>query len=94
MNTVAVDSEGRSFEDFVAIPDLAAGMLAEVLSGTTTDEPSHQRRLRTKELSEKSEIIADWFWYRGGSLKKTCILIDRVDEARFDVGELHMQPMC
>ena len=67
VNTVAVDPEGRSFEDFVAIPDLAAGMLAEVLSGTTTDEPSHNRRLRTKELSEKSEIIADWFWYRGGS---------------------------
>jgi hypothetical protein len=94
MNTVAVDSEGRSFEDFVAIPDLAARMLAEVLSGTTTDEPSHKRRLRTKELSEKSDIIADWFWYRGGSLKKTCILIDRVDESRFSVGELQMQPTC
>jgi hypothetical protein len=67
MNTVAVDSEGRSFEDFVAIPDLADGMLAEVLSGTTTDEPSHKRRLWTKELSEKSEIIADWFRHRGGS---------------------------
>jgi hypothetical protein len=92
MNTVAVDSEDRSFEDFVAIPDLAAGMLSEVLSGTTTDEPSRKRRLRTKELSEKSDIIADWFWYQGGSLKKTCILIDRVDEGRFSVGELHMQP--
>jgi hypothetical protein len=94
MNTVAVGAEDRSFEHFVAIPDLAAGMLAEVLSGTTTDGPSHKHRLRTKELSEKSEIIADWFWYRGGSLKKTRILIDRVGEGRFSVGELHMQSTC
>jgi hypothetical protein len=90
MNTVAIDSDARSFEDFVAIPDLAAGMVAEAMSGARTDEPSRKRRLRTKELSDKSDIIADWFWYRLGSLKKICILIDRFDEDRYSVGELQM----
>jgi len=91
MNTVAVDTEDLAFEDFVAIPDLAAGMLAEILLGAQLERsPGSGQVLKPKELSHKSDIIADWFWYRDGSLKKTCILIDHVDEQTFSVGEIHM----
>lgn len=91
MNTVSVDSEGRSFEDFVSIPDLAAGMISEALCGISTNEAFYKQHLKPKELSEKSEIISDWFWHRRGSLKKTCIVIDRFDKDTFGVCELHKQ---
>lgn len=91
MNTVAVDTQERDFEDYLAIPDLAAGMLSEVLStadsGTFIRSPGLGGQ---KVLSDKSEIIADWFWHSSGSLKKACILIDRVSPGKFGVGKLNM----
>lgn len=42
-------------------------------------------------LSLKSQTISDWFWYRGGSLKKYCIIIDQVGKEQFGVGELEMK---
>lgn len=90
MNTVAVDNRERAFEDFAAIPDLAAGMLAEVLlSAPVAGAFGGLRMFQGKELSEKSALIADWFWHRGGPLRKTCILIDRAAGGEFGVGELH-----
>jgi hypothetical protein len=32
MNTVAIDTEDRGFEDFLAIPDPTAGMIGAVMS--------------------------------------------------------------
>ncbi|MBI4572813.1 MAG: hypothetical protein HY713_05950 [candidate division NC10 bacterium] len=90
MNTVAVDTGDRGFEDFVAIPDLAAGMLTEVMSGTAEPASGGLGVLREKDLSDKSDVIVDWFWYHAGLLKKTCILIDRADEDRFGIGELRL----
>src|ERR1017187_4012380 len=84
MNTVAVDTKDRGFEDFVAIPDLAAGMIGEVMSLRSRQANSE---FSGECLSNKSQVISDWFWYRSGSLKKTCILIDRAGKGRFGVGE-------
>jgi hypothetical protein len=89
MNTVAVDNDSRSFEDFVAIADLAAGMIAEVVAITPT-QPSLDMQCRQKEMSDKSDVIADWFWYTSSTLRKTCIIIDQVEDGRFGVGELKM----
>jgi hypothetical protein len=91
MNTVGVDADDRSFEDFVAIPDLAAGMLAEVMSDSETVPNVRKWGVPTgKAPSTKSDTIADWFWHRAGPLKKTCLLIDRADEGKFGIGELRM----
>jgi len=91
MNTVSVDTQNRAFEDFVAIPDLAAGMVAEVLSGAPVDGAfGGPGSCIQPELSDKSEIIADWFGHSTGRLKKSCILIDRASEGKFGIGELHM----
>jgi hypothetical protein len=91
MNTPAVISPDRSFEDFVAIPDLAAGMISEVLTVPTSSDgirrPDAQEQ---SSLSLKSEIIADWFWHNRGTLKKSCILIDNAGKM-FSVGKLRME---
>jgi hypothetical protein len=91
MNTVSIDDANRSFEDFVAIPDLAAGMVAEVVAlDSTKDEVSELKTFNGRTLSKKSDLIADWFWHSAGSLKKTCILIDRRTENTFFVSQLNM----
>ena len=41
-------------------------------------------------VTEKSDIIADWFWHNSGTLKKACILIDQTEEGKFGVGQLRM----
>jgi hypothetical protein len=88
MNTVAIDDNERHFEDFVAIPDLAAGMIGEVMSLRSRRQNSE---FGGDGLSNKSEVIADWFWHRSGSLKKACILIDRAGRQKYGVGELRME---
>ena len=90
MNTASVDVTHRGFEDFVAIPDLAAGMIAEALSVRLNQEEGRPKEFGGKELSDKSDVIADWFWHRSGSLKKICILIDVAAKGSFGLGELNM----
>lgn len=69
MNTASHEPDTRSFEDFVSIPDLAAGMILEVLKlrhGSRKRSP----QFGSERLSAKSNVIADWFWYHLGSLQK------------------------
>ena len=57
MNTVSFDNKARGFEDFVAIPDLAAGMIGEVLSVMRSQDrdvqtnTARQRRASSQRLS-------------------------------------------
>ncbi len=91
MNTPAVAVQEPFFEDFLAIPDLAAGMVGEVLGVESLEGGIRSSgEQRQKPLSQKSEIIADWFWHRGGALRKQCILVNRVAKGMFSVGNLEM----
>ncbi len=92
MNTVSCDNKARGFEDFVAIPDLAAGMIGEALSVTRSQEQGHPNAYGPEHLTVKSEVIADWFWHRSGLLKKTCILISPAAvKGQFGIGELNLE---
>jgi hypothetical protein len=81
MNTTKVDGPGREFEDLVAIPDLAVGMLSELSSslakGSAWEELNGRTLLEENDIQLKSEVIADWFWYADASLRRTCIVIDK-----------------
>ena len=92
MNTPAAISGDLSFEDYLAIPDLAAGMIGEVLA---TNQPRwvNNSLPSSNRLSPKSDIIADWFCHNKGTLKKSCILVQRADTGRFGIGTLRMQPV-
>jgi len=92
MNTVSFDGKARGFEDFVAIPDLAAGMIGEALSVKRSQETGRPNEYGAEELSVKSDVIADWFWHRSGPLKKICILISpAATKGQFGIGELSME---
>ena len=93
MNTTAIDEADRAVEDFVAIPDLAAGMLSEVFGKIQFDGalPSSPNVKLPSDFSEKSQIISSWFWWPHSSLQRTCILIDRFGgDERFRVQRITM----
>jgi hypothetical protein len=92
MNTASHDDTICGFEDFVAIPDLAAGMIGEALSVTRSRDPGHPSEYGPEQLSPKSDIISDWFWHRSGPLKKICILISpTATQGQFGIGELESE---
>ena len=92
MNTPAVMPDELMFEDFLAIPDLAAGMISEILKTTSTNRSKTSLSVHDDQpLTDKSEMIADWFWHSAGTLKKTCILIDRAEDGKFGLGRLQMR---
>lgn len=93
MNTPAGVFNELSFEDYLAIPDLAAGMIGEVLATSRPRQLNSPPPLDgTNLLSQKADIIADWFWHNDGTLKKSCILIQRAENGKFGIGTLGMQP--
>ncbi|MGD0443450.1 MAG: hypothetical protein ABSA39_05890 [Edaphobacter sp.] len=91
MNTPAVMPDELMFEDFLAIPDLAAGMIGEILKTKAVNQfKAGLSPYNDQPLTGKSDIIADWFWHNSGTLKKTCILIDQTEEGKFGIGQLRM----
>jgi hypothetical protein len=91
MNTPAVVGNDTAFEDYLAIPDLASGMVGEVLAVNRPHWSDGNSLPEGHHLSRKSDIIADWFWHNDGSLKKSCILIQRAGKGQFGIGTLGMQ---
>jgi len=92
-NTTLIDDATRGFEDFVAIPDLVAGMLSEVcstLSGRDGWHDGAQLELANGQISRKSDLIANWFWYAAPTLRRSCILIDRVASGTLGVRQLRV----
>lgn len=80
MNSTAIDDAQRSFEDLCALPDLAAGMVAEIcadLQQSATGDVAQASNFK-QLLSRKSEIISNWFWHPHSQLQKTMIRIDRI----------------
>lgn len=91
MNTPAVMPDEVMFEDFLAIPDLAAGMIGEVLKAKAINQFEADLNIQKEQLlTKKSDTIADWFWHNSGTLKKACILIDETAEGKFGIGLLRM----
>jgi hypothetical protein len=91
MNDTSSDPGDKSFEDFVAIPDLVAGAFSEVLTMWSQDTSNHQRRildLGSLRLTEKAETIVSWFSEGGLSLARCVILIDKVGPHLFQVRNL------
>jgi hypothetical protein len=78
LNTTDQDEDSRDYEDLCAIPDLAAGMMADVTMRLTKDSVriSDYKRALNSSLPDKAEIIADWFWASNTRLRKTLITIE------------------
>jgi hypothetical protein len=92
MNTTAIHHPERDFEDLVAIPDLAAGMLAEVAGKLVKDgQIQSAREPLAQPLSEKSKMTSDWFWWPHASLKRTCVFFDRMSDRQMRVQKVTME---
>lgn len=82
MNTTKVDGPQLEFEDLLAIPDLAAGMLSELSSalakGISWSDIDGRKPLYDGDIQPKSELLVDWFWHADASLRRTCIVIDKI----------------
>jgi hypothetical protein len=92
MNSTVIDGDDRAFEDFVAVADLAAGMLSEIASSFVSRPGAPEYSISpTINLSHKTEIISDWFWWPHANLKRTCILIDAADSHQFKVTRITMK---
>lgn len=91
MNSTQVDSGDRSFEDFVAIPDLVAGAFSEFAATsapTSTQEPNRERVFLPADWSDKSQMITSWFFEKSHALKRCAILIDRFDDHRLSIQRI------
>jgi hypothetical protein len=76
VNTTAIDSGDRGFEDFVSIPDLCAGMMADILNNSALqDVESVGQKYLWKNMSGKGGYLCDWYFGPTGSLRRVAILI-------------------
>jgi len=92
MNSTAIDDTSRGFEDFVAIPDLVAGALAELVTAWANSCPSwyvdDNSTLDPSLLSHKTNVISAWFSTRSAMLRRTAVLVERVGPTDFHVVDL------
>lgn len=85
MGTTGEDCEHMYREDFVAIADFAAGMVAEI-STHLADRPftaplaRPTKHANFEKLSEKTQLIAEWFWHADSNFRKTCFLVQGTKE--------------
>jgi hypothetical protein len=81
MNTTKDDGPELEFEDFVSIPDLAAGMVGELSSRLskydTWSNIDGRHELFDDHVQDKTSFLVDWFWKSGGRLRKTCVIVDK-----------------
>lgn len=90
MNTTAVDTAERAFEDFVAVPDLLAGAFADTVtewSRTPDWGLGKDLTLHSTAIPSKANEIITWYTSDSKELKRCAILIDRVQDDLFSVQE-------
>ena len=74
--TTECDDGSRMIEDFVAIPDLAAGMITEYLDKSKKDNTIPTSRILrpiTNTLSQKSKALFTWFGDDTKPLKRAAL---------------------
>lgn len=85
LNPTAQYGGASDFEDICAIPDLAAGMLAEIsIRLSKTGNWTAPMRKLVGALPQKADVISNWFWDSDMRLRKSFISVD-VDGAHYGV---------
>jgi hypothetical protein len=90
LNTTGQDPALVDHEDLCAIPDLAAGMLSDTMSGLSRDGWGEgARKVLDRELSHKADVILEWFFDSTMRLRKTLIAIN-VEGSRYSVRKVNL----
>lgn len=90
--TTQMDEGDRFEEDIVAIPDLAAGALAELVMTMKSNSPSSVTEIPAVGLvsavSPKSDVLLSWLSDDTQNLKRAALVFDRRDDGKFRVAKL------
>lgn len=92
--TAAGDPGDRSIEDLLAIPDFAAGMLADLLSRMLgkREVPSKGVFLaRPEGLAKKVDLLGKWFTDDSRRLRRIVVLIDETREGRLRATHVRLE---
>lgn len=81
VGTTAIDDGSRGFEDFVAIPDLCAGMFAELVnSAASTVDADGIHRFDVSGAKVKSTTLSTWYFGRPTTLSRVAVLVKRLQD--------------
>ncbi len=95
VGTTSIDEGDRYEEDLAAIPDLAAGALAEISTRLSSEAGGVMRTGLMipfyGSFSAKTELISSWLADGGQRLKRVAILFEKFEEkavsvSRFNIG--------
>jgi hypothetical protein len=89
--TTQMDEGDRFEEDIVAIPDLAAGALAELVMRMKSNSPASVTEIPAtglvSDVSPKSDALLSWLSDNTQNLKRTALVFDRRDDGKFRVAK-------
>ncbi len=77
--TTKIDTNDLQLEDLVAVADLSAGALSEILTANLANSgvaASRIQQLSTKSVSVKARVIANWLSENIHPLKKIIVLVE------------------
>lgn len=78
VSTTSVDDGSRGFEDFVAIPDLCAGMFAELVnSAVVAVDADGVNRFDVSASKGKAATLSRWYFGSPMKLNRVAVLINR-----------------
>lgn len=94
IGTTKLDERDRRDEDCAAVPDLVAGALAEVMTGVSRAcggrLPSFVGIPYDEPILQKADLVARWFWWGTGPLRRVAFFIDRVADGRLLAARIDM----
>ncbi|MGA9453384.1 MAG: hypothetical protein WBW41_18820 [Verrucomicrobiia bacterium] len=92
VGTTKMDEGDRSEEDFAAIPDLAAGALAELAMRMKNEAAVSFAEIPTaglvSDVSSKSDILLSWLSDNTQMLKRTSLVFDRREDGKFRIVKI------
>jgi len=78
VSTTAADNGARGLEDFVAIPDLCAGMLGELVNSShMSGGADNSNCIDLASVKPKAGLLSDWYFTSSESLRRIAIVIKR-----------------
>jgi hypothetical protein len=94
IGTTALDEGDRLEEDLTAVTDLVAGGIAETtnrLSEVCGGRIPHNLAVEyPKKFLSKADLITQWFWAGGSSLRRVAVLFERQAGEGYGVSKLNM----
>jgi hypothetical protein len=96
LGTTVLDQGDRFEEDLASIPDIAAGGLCEIVNNMhATHGKIPNIRTEAPEVTNKSALIQDWFFFDSTTLRKAFCFVQPGPDGSIQLGSLrYASPAC